>query len=121
MTDRRRPCPPTGLSPWARATWRALLEVHHFEHYEQLTLHRALAWWDRSDRWLVESETATGRERGQLVKQSMDSANTALRHWRLLKFASPTAVPTRPGRPSGFDWSAARKVKATDLRGRPVA
>jgi len=118
MTDRRRPRPPAGLSRWAQATWRALFTLHDFERYEQLMLHRALEWWDRADAWLVESQTATGPEQARLVKQSMDAANTALRHWRLLKFAPPATVPTRPGRPAGFNWSAARKV--TDLRGRPV-
>ena len=43
-------------------------------------------WWDKSDAWLEASEAAEGREQAQLVKQSLDAAQTALRHWRTLKF-----------------------------------
>jgi hypothetical protein len=120
MSDRRRPEPPRGLSAWARATWRQLTSIHVVEEHEAIALRRALRWWDLSDAWLRESEAVAGREQARLVKQSMDAANTALRHWRLLKFEAPAAVPARPGRPSGFNWSAARKVKTTDLRGRTV-
>jgi hypothetical protein len=115
----KRPHPPAGLSAWAQATWRTLLDLHTFEAYERLSLTRALEWWDRSDAWLAESRTATGRDQGRLTKQAMDAANCALRHWRLLKFAPPTAVPIRPGRPSGFNWSEKRKA-ATGMRGMRI-
>jgi hypothetical protein len=118
MTNRRRPHPPAGLSAWAAATWRTLLDLHTFEEYERLSLTRALEWWDRSDAWLAESRTASGRDQARLTKQAMDAANCALRHWRLLKFAPPAAVPTRPGRPSGDAWSATRHHAAEALRRR---
>jgi len=111
-----RPRPPASLSEWARGVWSQLLEANAFDPHEVVTFRRALEWWDRSDRWMAESEQATGRERGALVKQALDASTAALRHWKALKFTDATT--RRPGRPSGPNWSASRKA-AAGLGARP--
>jgi hypothetical protein len=102
--------PPSGLSRQARQTWRELTVLHRFERHELEAFNRALLWWDRSDRAWTASETATGGDHTRLVKQAIDAANAALRHWRTLKFIDPAAV-RRPGRPSDSEWSAKRKAQ----------
>ena len=93
------PRPPAGLSRKSAALWASLLAGHEFSRPELVALEAALVWWDRSAAWMAESESATGREQATLRKQSMDAAQTALRHWKALKFAAPGSA-RRPGRPS---------------------
>jgi hypothetical protein len=108
--SRTHPDPPAGLSRGARRIWRQLTALHDFEAHELIAFERALVWWDRSDEWMEASETATGRDRTALVKQSLDGANMALRHWRTLRFRDEDAA-RRPGRPSGDEWSAKRRAQ----------
>src|SRR5262245_40228745 len=70
-TDPRKR-PAAGLSPWARGVWRELLALHDFAEHELVSFTRALKWWDLSDRWMAESETATGRDQARLVKPFFD-------------------------------------------------
>ena len=102
---------PYGLSAWAAGVWGELTALHHFEQFELVAFERALRWFDLSDQWLTDAEAASGAERSRLVKQGMDAATSGLRFWRTLKFADDAAV-RRPGRPSGDDWSAKRKLQA---------
>ena len=103
--------PPQRLSQQSRRIWRQLTALHRFEPHELIAFERALGWWDRSDEWLQASEAAEGREQARLVKQSLDAATAALRHWRVLKFVDPAAPARRPGRPSDSDWSRKRKAQ----------
>ena len=102
--------PPDGLSRVSRRLWRELTDRHRFEPHELVAFERALGWWDKSDAWLLASEAAEGREQAQLVKQSLDAAQTALRYWRTLKFTDPSVPKRRPGRPAGDDWSPERRA-----------
>jgi hypothetical protein len=81
-----------------------------------LPFERALGWWDRSDIWLEASEKAEGRERSQLIKQSLDGSMTALRYWRTLKFLDPVVPKTPTGT---ADWRrlerAAQGAESGDL------
>lgn len=105
MTDRRKaPAPPVKLSRWARGVWAGLLTANDFRAHELIVFWRALCWWDLSDRWLAESARAPVRDRGRLVRQARDAAQTALRYWRTLKFVDPEGPRPRIGRPSGPDW-----------------
>jgi hypothetical protein len=106
-----QPDAPASLSRGSRRIWRQLTALHQFEAHELIAFERALSWWERSDEWLEASKKAEGREQAQLVKQAMDAANAALRHWRTLKFSDPDAGVRRPGRPSGDQWSAKRKAQ----------
>jgi hypothetical protein len=102
---------PKGLSRRARRTWATLTDAHTFEGFELVTFTRALKWWDVSDAFYADAMTATGKDRAALLKLSMDANSSALRCWRTLRFPVPAGV-RRPGRPSGANWSTARKVAA---------
>lgn len=105
------PLRPVTLTPASLAIWDELTERHQFEPHELVTFERALRWFDRSDQSLASADAAVdGRERAQLMKQAMDGANCGLRYWRALKFTDGTTA-RRPGRPSGDDWSAKRKLQ----------
>ena len=110
MTTAKQPDPPAGLSRASQRVWQELTALHAFEPHELIAFDRALGWWDRSDTWLAASDKVEGRERSQLIEQSLDAGMAALRHWRTLKFLDPTVPKRRPGRPSGDDWSAQRKA-----------
>jgi hypothetical protein len=100
---------PKGLSVRSREIWDELTTLHRFEPHELVAFTRALTWWDRADGWLREADAAEGKTAVLLVKMSMDASNCGLRYWRTLKFSDGTAA-RRPGRPSGDDWSAKRKL-----------
>ncbi|MEO5739961.1 MAG: hypothetical protein ABIS29_05130 [Vicinamibacterales bacterium] len=103
---------PRGLSPASKVLWRTLTQQHRWADHELVAFERALRWFDRADALAAASDKAqTHRDGAALLKSSMDAANTALRHWRLLKFSNGEAA-RRPGRPSGDDWSAKRKLAA---------
>ena len=77
-----------------------------------IAFERALMWWTSRTPGFEASEAAEGRAQAQLVKQSLDAAQTALRYWRVLKFQDPT-VPEEAAAgtpPSGDDWNAQRKA-----------
>ncbi len=104
--------PPAALSRWAKDVWTSLLDRYEFGDHELIVFEKALRSWDLADRWLRESEAATGREQARLVKQSLDAGQQALRCWRVLKF--DTGQPTRrPGRPADARWSTIRGAGAT--------
>ena len=108
MTKTTTPPPPQDLSPASVQIWKDVIRDHEFESHEVPLLMSALRWRDRSTTWLEESETAVGREEARLIKQSLDAAQTSLRHWRALKFTDADNK-RRPGRPSGDAWSAKRR------------
>ena len=99
-TDHTLPAP-RELSPASAQIWRDVIHDHEFEAHELPLLVSALRWRDKSTAWLRGSEEATGREQARLVKQSLDAAQTSLRHWRALKFTDPEGKTRRPGRPAG--------------------
>ena len=103
------PVPP-GLSPTSAGIWRELTGTHTFEARELVTFERALRWFDRSEQWLAEAAGAEGRERAQLVKQSLDASTAGLRFWKTLRFVD--GLPRRVGRPSDDAWSPQRKRQA---------
>lgn len=106
---RKQPVP-RGLSSWARGVWRELTAECEFERHELVTFERALRWFDASDALFASAQDAKEpKEQRDLLKQSMDASNTALRHWRALKWPTPAGA-RRPGRPSGAEWSPARKA-----------
>jgi hypothetical protein len=114
MTDvarlrERRPAP-EDLSKWAVGVWNELTADNDFNPHEYVAFTRALTWWDVSDTLLAEAAALAGRERDARLKAAGDAATSALRHWRTLKFTD--ASTRRPGRPSGVDWSKARKAAA---------
>ena len=110
-TDHTLPAP-RELSPASAQIWRDVIHDHEFEAHELPLLVSALRWRDKSTAWLQESEEATGREQARLVKQSLDAAQTSLRHWRALKFTDPEGKTRRPGRPAGDAWSPKRRQQA---------
>jgi hypothetical protein len=101
---------PKGLSRGSADIWRALTTAHVFEQHELIMFERALVWFDKADAWLRASTAASGRAQAALVKQSMEASTCGLRYWRTLKFVDGAAA-RRPGRPSGDDWSAKRKLQ----------
>jgi hypothetical protein len=116
MSATERPRPPDGLSEWARGIWNGLHRRHTFEEHERLVLAAALEWWDRSTAWLLESESASGRDKAQLRKAALDAAQSGLRFWRTLKFPASDGIPVRPGRPAGDAWSPVRRAGAAARR-----
>jgi hypothetical protein len=102
----------SGLSATAQGIRRQLLEENDFAPHELVMLDVALRWSDISASLLRESETLTGRDRAARLKSAGDAATSALRHWRALKFQDPARPTRRPGRPSGDEWSAARREGA---------
>jgi hypothetical protein len=75
-------------------------------------MRRALGLWDRSDATFALADAATdSREAAKLARLAIQLADAALKAWKVLKFPTPEGV-RRPGRPSGDDWSEARKVAA---------
>lgn len=112
---------PEGLSSASAQIWRDVVRDHEFEAHELPLLVSALTWRDKSVVWLAESEKATGREQARLVKQSLDSAQTSLRHWRALKFTDADSVARRPGRPAGDEWSPKRRRQARGARDEGAA
>ena len=102
---------PHGLPEASRAIWAELTTEHTFEPYELVTFTRALRWFDRADALCLAADAAsTAREGAALLKQAMDASTTALRFWRQLKFTDGTPA-RRPGRPSGDEWSAKRRLQ----------
>lgn len=112
MTKTTTPPPPRDLSAASVQIWKDVIRDHEFEAHELPLLMSALRWRDRSAAWLEESEQAIGREEARLVKQSLDAAQTSLRHWRALKFTDADGKTRRPGRPAGADWSPKRRQQA---------
>lgn len=102
---------PKGLSRPSRRIWTELTCSHDFADHELVAFERALKWWDVSDTAFASAEEKSGRERAELMKLALDASNSALRHWRTLKFPTPAGV-RRPGRPAGDNWSAHRKQAA---------
>jgi len=108
------PNSPKTLSAKSRKTWRELLAAHEFADHERIVLERALEWFDRSDAAAAQATSADGAERARLEKLALDAATAGLRFWRSLKWPSPVGV-RRPGRPSGAEWSRARREAAERL------
>ena len=103
---------PRGFSASSAAIWADLLAENAFERHELPLLESALRWRDKSATWLTESETVTGRDQARLVKQSLDAAQTSLRHWKALKFRDLDVPARRPGRQPGDEWNAKRRQQA---------
>ena len=93
-----------GLSPWARDVWTELLRDNAFSANELVLFHRALRWCDISDRQIREADALKGRERDAKLKSAGDSATSALRCWRTLRFVDPSTPARRPGRPPKVRW-----------------
>jgi hypothetical protein len=101
--------PPDDLSEISKALWLEMTATHAWDRHELVTFEWALKWQDTSRAATEQAKAAKGAELARLTKLSLDASTAALRHWRALKFPAPEGA-RRPGRPSGSNWSAARKA-----------